>query len=98
MLYLELTDRFFYNPERLEKIGDDGLSTAPMCINFYTIDSVMRYKYVGPKRDVYLILFKYKYDNEYSYAMRFGSQYLCDSYFNKLRRKLMRRRSPIKRI
>ena len=95
-LYMEILDRFYYD-NRLERLNADGVSESPALINFYTLDAIYRTKYKGPSKDVFLIVFKYKHDEHSSYCMKFGSEFLRDSYFNRLRRKLINRKSPIKR-
>lgn len=95
-LYLEVTDRFFYD-NRLERLNQDGLSESPALLNFYTLDCVYRTKFIGASRDIFLIVFKYKYDESWSYCIRFTSEYSRDSYFNRIRKKLIKRNSPIKR-
>jgi hypothetical protein len=94
--YIELTDRFYYD-NRLEKLNQDGLSESPALINVHQLDCVYRTKYKGQHRDVFLIVFKFKHDEFWSYCMRFISEYKRDENFNRIRRKLIKRNSIVKR-
>jgi len=96
-MYMEISDRYYYD-NRLEKLAMDGISEAPAFLNFYTLDCIVRCKYIGKTRDVFIIIFKYKNDTDWSYCKRFSTEYARDAYFNRLRRKLMARKSKVKKI
>ena len=94
--YIECLDRYHFD-NRLERLDADGVSESPSLINFFQIDCMYRIKIKGTSRDVFLIVYRFKNDTTGSYCHKFFSEYKRDENFNRLRRKLIKRNSIVKR-